>query len=285
MNSSIINAAVSMGSMQQKLDLLADNIANLNTAGYKRKDATFEDLLTSIKQQDETFRQPVRLTPMGFNQGWGSRLTMVESDFSQGTMKETGNAYDIGIQGNALFEVQTSAEGGRAFTRSGAFYPSLNGAGQAVLTTTEGYTLIAEHRTEEADGTVTLTEGPIVIPDNYDVRIGADGQVTGVSTDGFTTVDLGQIKLVQPVRPSVLTPVADNLYLVADGLDAGAALQELGADERDGVTLMQGYLEQSNVNLSGEMADLVMVQRAYQLSARALSSGDRMMELATSLRR
>ncbi len=107
MNSSMINAMVSMNGMQQKLDVLADNIANVNTVGYKRKEASFEDLLTNMKQQDAAFRQPVRLTPLGFNQGWGSRLTMVQPDLAQGPIQPTDNPYDIAIEGDALFEVQT----------------------------------------------------------------------------------------------------------------------------------------------------------------------------------
>ncbi|MBJ6361902.1 flagellar hook-basal body protein [Paenibacillus sp. GCM10012307] len=276
MNSSMINAMVSMNGMQQKLDLLADNIANVNTVGYKRKEASFEDLLTNMKQQGDAFRQPVRLTPLGFNQGWGSRLTMVQPDMAQGPIQPSDNPYDIAIQGDALFEVQTSPDGNRAYTRSGSFQMTLDANGIAQLTTPDGYPVIAQL----PDG----QEGPIRLPDGYTLRVQNNGELEGVSRDGFTTVQLGRMKLVQAMKPGVLTPVADNLFVVAEGLDREAVVRTVVPGENQEINLMQGYLEQSNVNLTNEMTELMIVQRAYQMSARALTSSDTMMGLANSLR-
>ncbi|XEC95345.1 flagellar hook-basal body protein [Paenibacillus tarimensis] len=276
MNSSMINAMVSMSGMQQKLDLIADNIANVNTAGYKHKDATFEDLLTNMKQQNEAFNRPARLTPMGFTQGWGSRLTMNQPDMSQGPVQATGNPYDIAIQGDALFEVATDEAGTRAYTRNGGFDITLDRDGVPIIATSEGYALIVQ----QPDG----NEGRITVPEGMTVRIGPDGEVTGVSRDGFNTVPLGRVKLVQPVKPGVLSPAADNLFLVPDGLNVDDVVRTVIPDETNRINLLQGYLEQSNVKLTDEMSELMIVQRAYQMSARALTSSDTMMGLANNLR-
>ncbi|MFS0725844.1 flagellar hook-basal body protein [Paenibacillus sp. 1P07SE] len=280
MNSSMINAMVSMNGLQQKLDLLADNIANVNTVGYKRKDATFEDLLTNIKQQGEAFEQPVRLTPLGFNQGWGSRLTMIQPDMTQGPVQKSDNPYDIAIQGDALFEVITDEAGTRAYTRNGAFQLVLDQDGTPILATKEGYPLVVQR--VNADG--AIVEERIEVPDGYEIRIEEDGRVLGVSADGFDTIPLGQVKLVQPMKPGVLSPTADNLFVVADGLDVDDVVRAVVPDEINRIALLQGFLEQSNVNLSHEMSELMIVQRAYQMSARALTSSDTMMGLANSLR-
>jgi len=275
MNSSMINAMVSMGGLQQKLDLLADNIANVNTAGYKRKDASFEDLLTNMKQQEEAFEQPVRLSPLGFNVGWGSRMVLIQPDLSQGPIQSTDNEYDVAIQGSALFEVQIDALGNRAYTRSGSFQATLNENGEAVLTSPDGYPVIAE----TADG-----DAPIIIPEGYSLRIDAFGNLLGISRDESDVVELGRLKLVEPIKPSVLSPTADNLFVVADGLNVQEVVRDVQPNQGNNVRLMQGYLEQSNVEIGKEMSELMIVQRAYQMSARALSSSDQMMGMANGLR-
>lgn len=281
MNSSMINAMVSMNGLQQKLDLLADNIANVNTVGYKRKDATFEDLLTNMKQQGEAFEQPVRLSPLGFNQGWGSRLTMIQPDMTQGPVQKSDNPYDIAIQGDALFEVMTDDAGTRAYTRNGAFQLTLDQNGTPILTTKEGYPLVVQ---QPPDATGNVVEGRIVVPDGYQVRVAEDGRVQAVSADEFDSIELGRVKLVQPMKPGVLSPTADNLFVIADGLEAEDVVRAVVPDEVNRIALIQGFLEQSNVNLSHEMSELMIVQRAYQMSARALTSSDTMMGLANSLR-
>ena len=281
MNSSMINAMVSMNGLQQKLDLLADNIANVNTVGYKRKDATFEDLLTNMKQQGEAFEQPDRLTPLGFNQGWGSRLTMIQPDMTQGAVQKSDNPYDIAIQGDALFEVITDEAGTRAYTRNGAFQLTLDQNGTPILTTKEGYPLVVER---PADAAGNVVEGRIEVPAGHQVRVSEDGRVQAVSADGFDIIELGRVKLVQPMKPGVLSPTADNLFVVADGLEVGDVVRAVVPDAVNRIALMQGFLEQSNVNLSHEMSELMIVQRAYQMSARALTSSDTMMGLANSLR-
>ncbi|PWW08384.1 flagellar basal-body rod protein FlgG [Paenibacillus cellulosilyticus] len=269
MNGSMISAMVSMSGLQQKLDVMSDNIANSNTVGYKRKEASFEDLLTNAKQQSDDFKEPGRLSPMNYTQGWGSRMLGITPDLSQGTLQQTGNTFDIAIEGDALFQVQTP--GGTGYTRNGAFQLSLQSDGTALLATSDGYPVIGED------------DQPIVIPPNYSIRVNVDGTLDAVAQDG-TAESIGRLKLLQVTRPSQLTSVADNLYAVADGVNVEDVLRTVNAGEGNDISLHQGYLEQSNVDLTTEMTELINVQRAYQLTSRALSSSDTLMGLANGLR-
>jgi len=275
MNSSMIKALNSMNSYQMKLDMIADNVANSNTVGYKKKSAVFEDLLNTMKNQPEGFELDGRLTPLGFNQGWGSRVTGIATDFTQGTLNETGVLTDMAIEGNALFEVQVDAAGTTAYTRDGSFQISINEAGEAVLTTSQGYPVVATL----PDG----SQGRIVVPDGYAMQVNGDGSVNAVNEAG-NSIALGRIRLVEAVRPDALVQVADNLFAVALGADAAQAVAQVMPNAENRIAIRQGYLEKSNVDLSIEMTDAIKVQRAYQLAARALSSSETMMQLANNLR-
>ncbi|MFD0590630.1 flagellar hook-basal body protein [Paenibacillus sp. GCM10027627] len=278
MNASMINAMVSMNALQQKLDLISDNIANLNTVGYKRKEATFEDLLNNVKAQPESFNQPGRRTPLDFNQGWGTRMSMIQPNLSQGPLTGTGLGTDLAIEGNALFEVEVDGAGNRAYTRNGAFQLTMAANGDTILATEEGYPVVAV--ITDANG--NRTEGNIVVPEGYSLKVNADGSVLGVSSEG--TINLGSIKLLQASRPAALTAVADNLFTIADGINVDDVVQEITPDLDNRIALRQGYLEQSNVQMTDEMTELINVQRAYQLAARALSSSETMMGLANTMR-
>lgn len=278
MNASMINAMVSMNALQQKLDLISDNIANVNTVGYKKKEATFEDLLNNVKRQPDSFNMPGRLSPLDFNQGWGARMTMVQPNLGQGPMTATGLATDLAIEGNALFEVIVDDAGNRAYTRNGAFQLTVDANGDTILATAEGYPVVANVLDEDGN----MAEGNLVIPEGYTLRVNADGSVQGTSSDG--TINLGSIKLLQAARPAGLTAVADNLFTIAEGINVADVVQEIVPNEDNRIFLRQGYLEQSNVELTDEMTELISVQRAYQLAARALSSSDTMLGLANTMR-
>lgn len=286
MNNSMINSSVSMHGLQQKLDILANNIANVNTNGFKKKEASFEDVLTNIKNQPEGFRQQGRFSPLGFNQGWGARLVQIQTNMAQGPIQPTGNSTDFAIQGDGLFEVtvyKADANGNQvaqtAWTRNGGFGLTPDGTGGSVLTTKEGYF-------------VNGTDGqPVRIQANYRPVVDADGRIRAYNelAPGSAPVDTGQqIKLVRVVRPQLLQDMGENLYTLQAGVtNTQDILQNVNGtqtDPTDRVTLMQGFLEQSNVSLSDEMTDLVMVQRALQLNSRAITSSDQMMNIANNLR-
>jgi len=279
MNNSIVSAAASLGALQQKLDVLADNIANVNTKGYKRKSTVFEDILTNIQPHEKSFELPGRRTPLGFTQGWGARVVGQQIDMSQGAMKQTDSMTDLAIAGNALFEVRSGGtlNSPRAFTRQGAFQLSPTAQGDRLLTTSEGYPIVASN-----GGADTFVR----VPNNYDLVVGADGRLTARSKDGNESIELGTLRLVEVNKPELLQAVADNLYGVPSDVNVQDVVANVVArpDEAGGVAIRQGFLEESNVNLGDEMADLVNVQRAYQLSSRALSSGDQMSQMAANLR-
>ncbi|MFC5451413.1 flagellar hook-basal body protein [Paenibacillus aestuarii] len=292
MNNSMINSSVSMHSLQQKLDILSNNIANVNTNGFKKKEASFEDVLTNVKGQPEGFRQQGRMSPLGFNQGWGSKLVQITTNLSQGPIQATSNPTDFAIQGDGLFEVAVSKvdENGNpafqtAWTRNGAFNLSPDANGDAVLTTKDGYFVTG---VDENGDTVR----PIVVPKGYRPVVDENGTIRAYNEQDPTEapMNLGSIKLVRVVRPQLLRDLGDNLYTLPAGItpaDQANVLQTVNGAANNGadrVSLMQGYLEQSNVNLSDEMTDLVMVQRALQLNSRAITSSDQMMNLANNLR-
>lgn len=279
MNSSMITASVSMGALQQKLDMLAENISNSNTVGYKRKTAVFEDIMTSFNSQVPDFNQPGRRTPMGFTEGWGARLSSIQTDLTQGALQQTGNMNDIAIEGNGLFEVRTSdtINSPRAFTRHGSFQLISTGDGDRRLVTNSGHPVVSNNGG---------TEQFIEVPAGYDLSIGADGTLTAVGNEGTTPIELGKLKLVQVTNPEFLQAVADNLFGIPTDVDPVNVVRDVTGlpQEETGLSIRQGFVEQSNVSMADEMTDLMIVQRAYQLSARALSSSEQMMGMANNLR-
>ncbi|URN96068.1 MAG: flagellar hook-basal body protein [Candidatus Pristimantibacillus lignocellulolyticus] len=274
MNSSMINAINSMNAYQNKINTISDNVANQYTVGYKSKSAVFDDLLTTTKAQPEGFDLDGRLSPLGFTQGWGSRVTGIAMDFTQGSLNQTGVLTDMAIEGDALFEVIVDNAGTKAYTRDGSFQISMNAAGQGVLTTSEGYPVSGTL----ADGST----GPIIIPNGYEMQVQTDGTVLAVNNSG--TITVGSINMVKAVRPDAMTAISDNLYAVSAGLNVDEVVARIIPNGANKIAVRQGYLEQSNVDMATQMTDLVRVQRAYQLAARALSSSDTMMQLANNLR-
>lgn len=290
MNHSMINSLVSMQGLQQKLDVIAGNMANMNTNGYKRREATFHDVLTSALNQPESFRQPGRLTPLGMTQNWGAKLSQIQIQMSQGSLLQTDLSTDLAIEGDALFEVATGAldENGQAvadrtgWTRHGAFsFKQLPGDLESVyLTTPEGYLVIG------------TDDQPIRVPNNHRIAIDPEGTVTAYNDrmPELPPVQAGQLKLVQVMRPQYLQSVGDHMFTLPDQMDpaTGDVLRVIAFDgaqpEEIKVKIRQGFLEQSNVNLAEEVTELMTAQRAFQLNAKALISADSMMSLANSLR-
>ncbi len=286
MNHSMINAFVSMQSMQQKLDVIAHNIANINTTGYKRREASFQDILTNVYQQPAGFQQAGRLTPLGFPQGWGAKIGQIELAMEQAALHATGNPLDLGIEGNGLFEIQRNsvdADGDPvvAWTRDGAFQLMQDPAnpGSMVLATQQG---------ERVRG---VDDGPISIPANYSIRIDELGRVfaSDNANPEAPPEEIGQLKVIRAVRPQVLVNDGNNLFTLPPGVDAADVLETVDpatndANERQPVAIRQGFLEQSNVSLTDEMTELMTVQRAYQLNAKAITSSDTMMSLTNNLR-
>lgn len=265
MNNSMISAMVSMNGIQQRLDVIADNMANLDTIGYKRKEASFEDTLSRIQKQSSDFKLPGRVTPLGFNMGFGSKLSSVNINYAQGSINETGKPTDLAIEGNAMFSVL--GEGGvQAYTRAGDFHLQSDPANpeSAYLVTKEGHVLL------NSEG------NPIAFPAN--AKLDIDGQGNIRAAVGNEITEVGRIGLYTPLRPESLEQRGGNLFVVTAGEDGAMVATTTEASIR------QGAIEGSNVKLADEMAEMMQVQRAYQLAARALTSSENMMSLANNLR-
>lgn len=289
MNHSMINSLVSMQGLQQKLDIVANNMANMNTTGFKRKEATFHDVLTTTMRQPDTFQQVGRLSPLGLTQGWGAKLSQIQTLMAQGSLQQTDLPTDLAIEGDALFEVTIPSVDGNgqpgqrtAWTRDGAFsLKAQPGDTENVyLTTQEGHLVLG------------TDDQPIRVPNYHRIKVETDGTIMAYNDfqPEQPPVQAGSLKLVQVVRPQLMQNIGDNLYTIPDAIDPalGEVLRVVAFDganpEAAKVKVQQGFLEQSNVNLTEEMTELMLTQRAFQLNAKALTSADNMMSLANSLR-
>ncbi|WHX48757.1 flagellar hook-basal body protein [Paenibacillus woosongensis] len=271
MNNSMISAMVSMNGIQQRLDMIADNMANVNTAGYKRKEAAFQDTLNSVMQQSSDFQLGGRATPLGLSMGFGSRMSELSVNFKQGTLKETGKMTDLAIEGNAMFQVLTR-DGEIGFTRAGNFSVQPNPEDQAMgyLVTSLGHPVLDE-------------EGELIeVPTGSKLHIDGAGNI--IAVDGEVETEVGRIGLVTPLRPDALIQKDSSLFVLPPGVREGIIAATSDLPEEEQATIRQGVLENSNVDLANEMAEMLKVQRAYQLAARALTSSDTMMNLANNLR-
>jgi len=285
MNNSTIIAMVSMQALQQKLDVLANNIANANTNGFKRKDATFQNILTNIKDQPKGFQRVGRLTPLGITQSWGSKLSQVQLSLTQGILSATSVPTDLAIEGAALFEISQNtvdANGAnivrKAYTRDGSFDLKVNPADPDNL-----------YLSTKAGDYVNGVDGlPVKIPMGYQMVINSTGTVKAAKT-GEIDQNVAQLKLVRIIRPQFLEQTGSNIYALPVGANNanGQILQDVNGNASDlirPVAVRQGYTEQSNVDLGLEMTDLMTTQRAFQLSSRVITSSDTMMNLANNLR-
>lgn len=286
MNHSMINAYVSMQAMQQKLDVLAHNISNLNTTGYKRREASFQDILTNVYQQPGGFQQAGRLTPLGLPQGWGAKLGQIELRMDQGSLMATDNPLDLALEGDGLFEVMrdnVDPDGNPmiAWTRDGSFQLTYDPADPDMM-------ILATQQGEIVRGVDDLS---IQIPAHHTIRIDDQGRVYSTSPEEPEAEPelRGQLKIMRVERPQALMNEGGNLFTLPPGTGAEGIIEEIdwdliAADERRTIAVRQGFLEQSNVNLTDEMTELTAVQRAYQLNARAITSSDTLMSLTNNLR-
>lgn len=287
MNRSVINSLVTMQGLQQKLDIIANNIANSNTLGFKRKEATFHDILTSRIRQPEQFNQPGRLSSPGLTQGAGSRLGMVQINLSQGNLQMTENPLDLAIEGDALFEVEQvtiDANGNRivqpVWTKEGSFSFSVqpNDPDNVYLTTKDGKFVRG------------VDDQPIRVPLNHRIQVDSDGNIMAYNeaVREALPISVGQIKIVHVFRPQLLEQIGNNLLSLKNNADNanGEVLQPLDAlqGDRPPVSIRQGFVEQTNVDLTNEMTEMILVQRAMQLNSRALTSSDNLINLANNLR-
>ncbi|WQY81247.1 flagellar basal-body rod protein FlgG [Helicobacter pylori] len=259
---SLYSATSGMLAQQTHIDTTSNNIANVNTTGFKKSRADFNDLFYQAMQYAGTNTSNTTLSPDGMEVGLGVRPSAITKMFSQGSPKETENNLDVAITGKGFFQVQLP-DGTTAYTRSGNFKLDE----QSNLVTSEGYLLIPQ---------ITLPE------DTTQVNIGVDGTVS--VTQGLQTTSnvIGQITLANFVNPAGLHSMGDNLFSITNA--SGDAI--VGNPDSQGLgKLRQGFLELSNVRLVEEMTDLITAQRAYEANSKSIQTADAMLQTVNSLKR
>ena len=254
---SLYTTATGMKAQQTMVDMIANNIANVNTAGFKRSQASFEDLFYVTLQSPGLARgagdQPV---PIGTQIGSGTRLNGTTKVFTTGTLEITERALDVAIDGEGFFAV-TLPDGSTGYTRDGGFQVDANGQ----LVTNAGY----------------VVQPGITIPANaLSVTIAQDGTVQ-VTTPGNTAkpTTVGQLQLASFANPAGLEPRGQNLY----GETAASGTPNAGAPNSNGLgALQQGFVEGSNVNVVEELVSMIATQRAYELNSKAIQTSDQMLQ-------
>jgi len=247
---------------QLQIDVTSNNIANVNTIGYKRQRAEFADLFYQVQQYAGTSTSETTLSPTGIEVGLGVRPTAITKMFTQGNFKETGNNLDLSITGNGFFQIQLP-DGSIGYTRNGSF--KLDDQGNIV--NSDGYRLIPE---------LTVPE------DATQINVGTDGTVS-VLQGGQTQVnEIGQIETVSFINPAGLHSLGDNLYINTNASgDAIAGTPGLNGFGQ----IRQGFVEMSNVQLVEEMTDLITGQRAYEANSKSIQTADAMLGIVNGLKR
>ncbi|MFD1328418.1 flagellar basal-body rod protein FlgG [Mycoplana ramosa] len=245
-------AATGMNAQQTNLEVIANNIANINTTGYKRARAEFSDLLYQTERaQGVPNRANAAIVPEGAIIGLGVKTAAVRNLHLQGSLTQTGNSFDIALVGRGWFQIE-APDGTTLYTRSGAF--NTNADGQ--LVTLDGYT-VAPGITVPAEATA--------------VTVNRSGQV--FATVNGEDQDLGQITLANFINEAGLEPLGENLFRETEA--SGDAI--VGAPDENGFAYMQqNYLEASNVDPVKEITDLISAQRAYEMNSKIIQAADEM---------
>lgn len=257
------SAASGMKTQQDNMDVIANNIANVNTAGNKKVRAEFHDLLYQTLRQAGAQSGADSQYPTGLQIGLGAKLAATQRIFTEGNLQSTGNPLDVAIEGEGFFRIEMP-DGTIAYTRDGTFKLDSNRR----LVTTDGY--------PEADG-ITIDE----TAPNDTIVIASDGQVSCTPSGGQSTV-VGQITLARFVNPAGLTARGKNLFIVSDA--SGDPIEGNPGDEGAG-TLNQSTIEMSNVQIVEEMVNMIVAQRAYESNSKAITTSDSMLEIANGLKR
>ncbi|GIO25251.1 flagellar hook-basal body protein [Oceanobacillus sp. J11TS1] len=264
-------AAVTMNQLQNKLDVIGNNISNNGTTGYKSRQVEFSSLLN---QQINNLTSPAnaqgRVTPDGIRVGTGAGLGAIHLNQQQGSLIETSRALDAALTGeNTFFQVNRIENGQEemVYTRDGSFYLSPIAGDRLALTTSDGHPVIGQN-------------GPIEIQDGFDsVEWNDRGQLV-VNRGGNQAIE-AELAIVEAVRPSAMEAEGNNFFAVAANADEDEVIQAYAGE---GAVIQPQALEQSNVDLSQAMTDMMAAQRLYQLNSRSITMGDQMLGLVNTIR-
>lgn len=260
---SLWTAATGMKAQEMNISVISNNLANVNTTGFKKSRVDFQDLLYQTMREAGTPVASDNEVPTGIQAGHGVRTVSTLKLFTQGDYKETGNDLDIAIEGKGFFKI-LMPDGTYSYTRDGAF--KLDSDGNMV--TSDGFYLA--DRIQVTDDSIT------------GISIGIDGNVKGILSDQVAPVDLGQIKLQTFVNPAGLKSIGRNLYVETSA--SGQANEGNPGQGKFG-TLQQRYLEMSNVKMVEEMVNMIVAQRAYEVNSKAIKTSDEMLGISANLKR
>ncbi len=283
MNTSLFISSGALQAYQQKIDTAANNVANVNTTGFKRRDQSFSEILASqINNQGRTDLEIGRLTPNGIRVGYGTRTGLTQLDLEQGQAIQTGNPFDLMIQGKGFFQVgipsgQNGAISEVRYTRDGNFHlsPDPNKPGSYHLVNASGGYLLDQNGS------------PIELDGQYEVNFDSTGQIQMKNRNGTgtTLISAQRVGLVDIQNYHLLKNVGDNQFVIdADALPNGTGAADyvriMAPEEAE---ISSGCLEGSNVDLTKEMTDLMTSQRSFQMNARAVSYADQMLGIANGI--
>jgi flagellar basal-body rod protein FlgG len=251
---------------QSNIDTISNNLANVNTFGYKKVRADFEDLIYQTIRTAGTPATEETVVPVGTQMGHGVKLAATQRIFGQGAPQYTEVPTDMAIKGEGFFRVQLQ-DGSYAYTRNGVFEVDQNGR----MVTPEGYWLLPD----------------IIMPENFlleSITVSKDGRVEVKVPDinGDEPIPVGQIELYRFPNPVGLTALGENLFKITNA--SGDPIPGRPNDQGMG-QIMHKYLEMSNVSVVREMVDLIVAQRAYEFNSRVIQTTDNMLGTATTLKR
>jgi len=261
---SLWTAATGMNGQQTNIDTIANNLSNVNTTGFKKQRAEFEDLLYQTIKTAGTPATEDTITPVGVQMGHGVKVAATLRMFDQGSLQNTGNISDLAIQGEGFFRV-LQYDGTYAYTRDGAFK------------------IDSERQLVTSGGLKVLPE--ITFPEGYrqeTLSISQDGRVTVKVGDLDDPVDVGQLELYRFHNPAGLSATGDNLFKQTPA--SGNSIAGRPGFEGFGKTIHK-FLEMSNVSTVAEMVNMIVAQRAYEFNSKAIQTSDNMLQTAASLKR
>ncbi|MBW2468218.1 MAG: flagellar basal-body rod protein FlgG [Deltaproteobacteria bacterium] len=259
---SLWTSATGMQAQELNIDVIANNLANVNTSGFKKSRAEFQDLLYESMRPAGAASSADTTVPTGIQLGHGTRPSAVQKMFSQGDFQNTQNELDWAIEGDGFFQIEMP-NGDTGYTRSGEFKLDADGR----IVNPDGFPLIPE----------------LAVPtDTISISVGLDGTVSVVQAGDATPVEVGNVQLARFVNPAGLRSLGKNLYSPTNA--SGDELTGTPGENGFG-TLAQGFLEMSNVSVVDEMVNMITAQRAYETNSKVITTADDMLQLANNLKR
>jgi flagellar basal-body rod protein FlgG len=262
MNRALRTAATGMFGQQLNVDIISNNLANVNTTGYKKSRPEFQDLMYQTLKASGDAQNPNMQQPMEIQVGNGAVPVATPKNFAQGDITPTNNPLDLAIQGDGFLQIRRP-DGTIAYTRDGALKLSADGT----LTTSQGF---------------ILEPGMSLPAEAVNVAISRDGVVEATVVGDTNASKVGQLELAKFVNPAGLRPIGNNLFV--ETVASGAPIVGTPGGEGFG-ELQQGYLESSNVDVVEEMVSMIVAQRAYEINSKTIKTVEDMLSMANNLKR